>query len=52
MTNSTANQGGAINVNQGSTLEVYDSVLRDIAAQRGGAIYNGRAAPPCSRTPK
>ncbi|MER5537391.1 hypothetical protein [Streptomyces mirabilis] len=41
MTNSTANQGGAIFVNQGSTLDVHDSVLRDIAAQQGGAIYNG-----------
>ncbi|WP_326577482.1 hypothetical protein OG889_13950 [Streptomyces sp. NBC_00481] len=41
VTNSTANQGGAIFVNQGSTLEVHDSVLRDSAAQQGGAIYNG-----------
>ncbi|MFG2423079.1 hypothetical protein ACGFWD_29045 [Streptomyces sp. NPDC048448] len=41
VTNSTANNGGAVYVNQGSTLEVHDSVLRDSAAQQGGAIYNG-----------
>ncbi|MFE9879019.1 hypothetical protein [Streptomyces sp. NPDC005784] len=41
VTNSTANNGGAVYVNQGSTLEVHDSDLRDSAAQQGGAIYNG-----------
>ncbi|MFJ7586245.1 hypothetical protein ACIQZO_02350 [Streptomyces sp. NPDC097617] len=44
VTNSTANQGGAIFVNQGSTLEIHDSVLRNSAALRGGAIYNGPAS--------
>lgn len=28
-------------MNQSSTLEMYDSVVRDSAGQRGGAIYNG-----------
>lgn len=28
-------------MNQSSTLEIHDSVVRDSAAQQGGAIYNG-----------
>ncbi|MGW3046356.1 hypothetical protein ACWC9T_41805 [Kitasatospora sp. NPDC001159] len=41
VTNSIANNGGAVFVNGGSTLEVTDSVFKDDSAIQGGAIYNG-----------
>ncbi|MFI1168691.1 hypothetical protein ACH4UM_35305 [Streptomyces sp. NPDC020801] len=41
VTNSIANNGGAIFVNQSSTLQVFDSVLQGNSAIQGGAIYNG-----------